>query len=155
MLDQFWWFFLDTEVNDPKKCTRNVEGGDYIYLHTPAYANRNGFPNPTPQLSSIVAGILLAFYLLTYSQLGRVSSTTAWDLRSLRRLRCGGTIPPQSIFPLWLFPFQGKHSSRFGRPSWWLTYGDNKLSLSVLAVLTSTTTTEGSVVRTLRGRDMY
>ena len=43
----------------------------------------------------------------------------------------------------------------FRLPSRWLTYGDNSLSLSALAALTSTTTTEGSVVRTLKGRDMY
>ena len=54
----------------------NTHLGDYIYFQTSAHVNRNGFPNPTPLISSILAQILLAFYLLTFSQLGRVSSTT-------------------------------------------------------------------------------
>ena len=68
--------FVDSEGNRPKKCGRNTYPGDYIYFQTRAHATRNGFCNPTPLISSILAQILLAFYLLTYSQLGSLSSTT-------------------------------------------------------------------------------
>jgi len=124
----------------------NTYLGDYIYFQTSARVNRNGFPNPTPLISSILAQILLAFYLLTFSQLGSLSSTT--DAKTCEAcavfVAVGQSLPNPSLNPD-SSPFRGNIRFRFGGSSRWLTYGYNKLYLSVLAGFNSTTTTKGSM----------
>jgi hypothetical protein len=68
--------------------------GDYIHHRAVGTTYRNDLADPTPQTPSVFALYISAFaYLLTTSQLGSFSSTTAGDHRMGRAVCQGGTIP--------------------------------------------------------------
>ena len=63
----------------------------------------------------------------------------------------GGTIPNLNLWSNSITPLRGGIQTANRGPSRWLTYGDNLLSLNVLAAFNSTTTTLGSCSEKLLG----
>ena len=83
--------------------------GDYIYYVTLGPKDLNRFPDPTPSNYFVVCVYISAFaYLLTYSQLGSLSSTTAGGPQDGTCSPAGWDNPPPIPLTIPILPLSGE-----------------------------------------------
>jgi len=93
--------------------------GLYILVHDRARQPKR-FCQPRPPTIFDSSAVSFSFYLLTYSQLGSFSSTTAWDRRMGRAVCQGGTIPQLNLYFNHSHPFRGGKRTPDRGSSWCL-----------------------------------